>query len=260
CSRPLDTKNRSGSVLGRETAIQKMVWGEDGWLRLASGSRVAEATTVGPDLPLVPFKKEPIRDEFDSTTLGKHFQWLRGDISDKIFSLTANPSHLRLYGKEMIVSDYEVSLIARRQQAFIYEASTAMVFSPDEENQMAGLVVLYSNILHYYLYVGYDNHIGTFISIMSNDNRDINIYACRPEAIATGKQIYLRAEVDGPSLQFFYGFSENDYKPIGPVLDMTILSDEHSGGFTGAFVGLCCNDPSTLSAYADFDFFEYIEK
>ncbi|MGO4843251.1 family 43 glycosylhydrolase, partial [Rhizobiaceae sp. 2RAB30] len=35
CSRPLPGLRRS--PLGRETAIQKCVWGEDGWLRLAHG-------------------------------------------------------------------------------------------------------------------------------------------------------------------------------------------------------------------------------
>ena len=35
CGRPLP--NRGRCVLGRETAIQKMVWSHDGWLRTADG-------------------------------------------------------------------------------------------------------------------------------------------------------------------------------------------------------------------------------
>ena len=35
CGRPLH--NRGRCVLGRETAIQKMVWGKDGWLRTLDG-------------------------------------------------------------------------------------------------------------------------------------------------------------------------------------------------------------------------------
>ena len=39
CSRPLPGMRRS--PLGRETAVQKCVWGADGWLRLAGGVRGA---------------------------------------------------------------------------------------------------------------------------------------------------------------------------------------------------------------------------
>ena len=38
CSRPLAGRGRS--PLGRETAIQKCVWGDDGWLYLAQGGQV----------------------------------------------------------------------------------------------------------------------------------------------------------------------------------------------------------------------------
>jgi xylan 1,4-beta-xylosidase len=36
CGRPLP--NRGRCVLGRETAIQPMTWGDDGWLRTRDGS------------------------------------------------------------------------------------------------------------------------------------------------------------------------------------------------------------------------------
>ncbi|MBN2619316.1 MAG: hypothetical protein JXR64_13470, partial [Spirochaetales bacterium] len=176
-----------------------------------------------------------------------------------IFSLSDRPGYLRLYGKELIVSNYTLSLVARRQQSFKYNALTAMEFSSNEENQMAGLIVMYSNTLHHYLYVGYTESIGSYISIMTNNNKDYNQYICEPEKVIPGKQIFLKAVVENKDLQFYYGYSENDLKKIGPILDMSILSDENSNGFTGAFVGMCCNDPATMTNYADFEFFEYIE-
>lgn len=260
CSRPLDLKNRQGSVLGRETAIQKMKWDEDGWLRLADGKSVASEKTEAPNLPEFKFPTEPVKDDFDSENLNINFQWLRGDISHKIFSLTARDSHLRLYGKNMIVSNYEVSLVARRQQSFNYEASTSVEFNPDDENQMAGLVVMYSNNLYYYLYIGLDYNIGPYLSVMSNDRKKINLFECAPIPIGQDRKIFMKADVQGKKLQFYYSQDNNSYQKIGPVLDMMKLTDEHSRGFTGAFVGMCCNDPATRKAYADFDYFEYIEK
>jgi xylan 1,4-beta-xylosidase len=48
---------------------------------------------------------------------------------------------------------------------------------------------------------------------------------------------------------------------VGPVLDASKLSDEYASdfSFTGAFVGMACQDLSGRSAHADFDFFEYAE-
>ena len=44
CGRPLP--NRGRCTLGRETAIQKMVWGEDGWLRTADGEGIPSEATA----------------------------------------------------------------------------------------------------------------------------------------------------------------------------------------------------------------------
>lgn len=42
-------------------------------------------------------------------------------------------------------------------------------------------------------------------------------------------------------------------------LDASILSDEacNEGWFTGAMVGICCQDLTGFGTYADFDYFEY---
>ncbi len=54
CGRPL--RNRGRSILGRETAIQKVVWGEDGWPRLAGEAGLALAEVTAPKLSLIPFR------------------------------------------------------------------------------------------------------------------------------------------------------------------------------------------------------------
>ena len=71
------------------------------------------------------------------------------------------------------------------------------------------------------------------------------------------KKVYLKAEVDYKDLQFYYSFNGIDWTKLGDILDMQKISDEHSHGFTGAFVGICCQDPMTMKEYADFDYFIY---
>src|SRR5204862_7553486 len=75
CGRPL--RNRGRCTLGRETAIQKMIWGADGWLRTAEGEGRPTVTTPAPKLPVHEFPKTPARADFDSPQLPIDFQWLR---------------------------------------------------------------------------------------------------------------------------------------------------------------------------------------
>jgi len=257
CGRPVGKKARC--ILGRETSIQKMVWGDDDWLRLEAGGKAPQTELPAPDLPEFKFPDKPQRDDFDSGKLGIDYQWLRGDVFDVIASLSERPGFLRLKGREMIFSNYTQSLIARRQQSFNYTATTAMEFSPDEENQMAGLVVYYCNKLFYYLYVGYDYKFGRFISVMTRALDQFDLFAA-PRIKCDAERVYLRAEVAIDTLQFYYSFDESSWNKIGPVFDMSKLSDEVSHGFTGAFVGMACNDPAVQKKNADFDYFEYIER
>ncbi|HWT27024.1 MAG TPA: hypothetical protein VN131_03725 [Mobilitalea sp.] len=51
---------------------------------------------------------------------------------------------------------------------------------------------------------------------------------------------------------------------MGQDLDATVLSDDYYAPtghilFTGAFIGICCQDLSGQGAYADFDYLEYKE-
>lgn len=97
CSRPLP--NRGRSPLGRETAIQPMVWSPDGWLRTPSGEGVPQLEVRAPALAPHPFPAPQAREEFDGGRLPIDFQWLRSPWPDELFSLSARPSHLRLFGR-----------------------------------------------------------------------------------------------------------------------------------------------------------------
>ncbi|HRX15440.1 MAG TPA: glycoside hydrolase family 43 protein [Spirochaetota bacterium] len=256
-SRPVEEKKRC--ILGRETSIQKMMWGDDDWLRLEAGGNTPLAEVTVPDYGDTKKIIYPDRDDFDSDKLNINFQWLRGDVFGKMASLTERPGFLRLKGREAVYSKYTQALVARRQQSFKYSAQTAMEFDPNEENQMAGLVVYYCNELFYYLYMGYDYSIGAYISVMSNNLGDLDLFAAGRVAVKADR-VYLKAEVNYSELQFYYSTDDVSWIRVGDVLDMSLLSDDVSGGFTGAFVGMACHDPATMKVYADFDYFEYVEK
>ena len=74
----------------------------------------------------------------------------------------------------------------------------------------------------------------------------------------------LRVEVDEERLWFAYRLTGGQWQRLAQTFDASILSDEAqmpgSPNFTGAFVGMACQDMAGTAAPADFDWFEYRER
>lgn len=282
CGRPL--RNRGRCTLGRETAIQRMVWGADEWLRTLDGQGIPTLETPAPSGThltrpsdtLSPIGGEgdagneshtPHRHDFDSPQLPLDFQWLRTPHPEEIFSLSARPGFLRLFGRETIGSLFRQALVARRQQSHCYSATTVVEFEPEHFQQLAGLVCYYNSTKFHYLYLSYDETLGKHLRVMSclPDSTQADAFTALV-AIPTGKPVHLRVEVDCDRLHFAYRVEgvDKDWRWLAQQFDSSILSDEASApglsSFTGAFVGMACQDLAGTARVADFDFFEYQER
>ncbi len=258
CGRPL--RNRGRCTLGRETAIQPMTWGVDGWLRTTDGQGLPMLEGAGPYVES--------REDFDDARLPIDFQWLRSPWPDELFSLTTRPGHLRLFGRETPGSLFRQALVARRQQSHCYSASTVVEFEPEHFQQMAGLICYYSGTKFHYLYISHDETvgIGKHVRVMSAlpDQPAADAFT-PPIAIPAGKRIELRVEVDFERLYFGYRVDdEAEWRWLPQQFDASILSDEATApglpNFTGAFVGMACQDLAGTARHADFDWFEYVER
>ena len=263
CGRPL--KNRGRCVLGRETAIQRMVWGEDGWLRTEDGLGTAQVISAAPELVEQKWPSSPVRFEFDSQVLPIEFQWLRSPYPEELFSLSARPGYLRLFGRESMGSLFKQSLVARRQQAFCYTAMTSVEFEPEHYQQSAGLVCYYNGSKFHYLFVSHDEQTGKHIRVMSAlpDAPQSDAFTA-PIPVDAGVPIQLRVEVDFERLRFGFRVAGGAWQWLAEQFDASILSDEASApglpNFTGAFVGMACQDTAGTCKPADFDYFEYVER
>jgi xylan 1,4-beta-xylosidase len=263
CGRPLP--NRGRCILGRETAIQKMVWGGDGWLRPAEGEGAPVLETAAPDLPPAPWTAAPEREDFDGPDLPPAFQWLRTSEPERIFSLSARPGHLRLHGRETIGSLFTQALVARRLQAFSCSVRTRMDFEPEHFQQAAGLVLYYNGAKFHYLHVGHDEEIGRHIRVMSAIPDAPMADAFTPPLPLPPGPVELRAELDRERLLFaFRSEGDADWTWLPELFDASILSDEATApglpNFTGAFAGMACQDLAGTSRPADFDWFDYVER
>jgi xylan 1,4-beta-xylosidase len=261
CGRPVGEHRRC--ILGRETALEEVIW-KDGWLRLANGGNApcekVEIEGIVTDSTVV---KKYLMEDFDNNFWSVHLQTLRVPLAERA-SLTKRPGYLRLYGKESFTSCHYQSLLAHRQQSFYIEATTKLDFSPKSFQTMAGLVYYYDSLSYYYLYITQDEIAGRVLSIISSvlgrGSQPIGVGVSLP---ATG-EVYLRLTTQKEKAYFSYSLDDKSYIRIGKDLDATVLSDDYYASighimFTGAFIGICCQDLSGQGVYADFDYFEYKE-
>ncbi len=251
CGRPLPGVDRC--VLGRESAIRRMVWGEDGWLRVAdTDASIGEAPKVA------------AFDRFDGPALPDAFQWLRTPCPERLFSLSARPGWLRLHGRESIGSPFEQALVARRQTAFAYSAATRIEYDPQHFQQAAGLVCYYNASKFHYLHLTADDDGQRVLQVLSLlPEGDGVSRTTAPVAVPPG-EVELIARVDHADLRFGWRTAGADeWVWLEQTFDASILSDEATipglPNFTGTFVGVACQDMAGTALPADFAWFDYRE-
>ena len=267
-SRPLMPAKRC--TLGRETLIEKIRWDND-WPYLTTADKTTRTHVPAPDITPAPTIPTPKRETFELTSLAPSWQSLRIPVDESWLSLTERPQHLRLKGRESLSSTHCQSLIARRLQAFNIEAACQLEFKPKSFQQMAGLVCYYNTAHYLYFYASScdTDPLLNKLSLVVVDNNIASEPIINNVTYAEESPIYLKVKWHNEGVQFLYSHSKqaNDWHKFGPILDGSILSDDYvrDGGnkyraaFTGAFIGLNCQDLSGKNIPADFKWFSYQE-
>ncbi len=250
--------------LGRETAIQRLEW-KDGWPYVVGGNGPS-LEIEGPAIEEFKWVKDfDEKDDFNTDTLNAHFQSLRIPLGDKIVSLKDNPGHLRLYGKESLTSKFTQAFIARRWQHFNFTVETKVAFNPDTFQQSAGLVNYYNTENWTSLQISWHEDKGRILELSTCDNFTF-AEPLQDEVIVIPEDVeyvYLRAEVKTTTYQYSYSFDGKNWTIIPIKFESRKLSDDYiegGGFFTGAFVGMQCQDTSGQNLHADFDYFVYKEE
>ncbi|OOG67521.1 glycoside hydrolase 43 family protein [Sinorhizobium sp. A49] len=264
CGRPLPPERRC--TLGRETALQKCVWRDDGWLYLENGGPVPEITVEAPGAARSLTSPRVVETDFDDTALPSEFQWLRTPLPERIFSLERRAGHLRLFARESIGSWFEQALVARRQEHHSFRAETSVEFAPGTYQQVAGLTHYYNRHKFHALGLTWHETLGRALTILScpGDFPHGRLQFPVGSGIAVPEgPIGLAMEIRDNDLQFFWRQdAAADWQALGPVLDAGVVSDEggrgEHGSFTGAFAGMFAFDTSGAGLAADFDRFRYV--
>jgi len=256
CARPFVPELRC--TLGRETAIQKMIWTDDQWLRMASGGNLAEVLVEASNLPEVPVKQIPDFDDFNEEELGLQYYAPR-IMPQRFADLKARPGYVRIRGQESRTSLNQVSILARKLTSVYATVTTKMEFVPEVHQHSAGLILYYDNMNYINLRKYYSETLGqSALSIIHLENGEKTEFL-NTRIPVSDDPIYLRLIIEGRQSYFSWCYDGMNYQKIGRVFDTTRFSDEYCkyGEFTGTMVGLTCADRVKHSHYADFDFFEY---
>ena len=224
---PADAARFAGArryMLGRETAIQKMHWTEDGWLVLEKGGNTPECEVKAPACAQqnTQEEREPfVRDDFDGAVLDREYQSLRVPMDGRFLSLAERPGWLRMYGRSGLSSRFSQTLIARRMTEYV----------------------------------------GKCITLLKAENKKYE-YLTDYIPLEPGRDVVLGLTVRGTAAQFSFGYRGETMVKAGPRINAGFLSDEacQEGWFTGTMIGICCQDLTGFGKYADFDWFTVKEE
>lgn len=271
CSRPWHRQNesvhdpRGWSTLGRETAIQKVYWDEQGWPRIVGGHGGQIEVAAPKDAKETKSAPDHSRyDDFTTPTLDNNWNTLRVPFTPHMGNI--NAGQLKLIGHASLASTFDVSLIAQRWQAFNFDAQTKVHFNPFSYQQMAGLTNFYNDKHWSWIFITLDEKRGPVIEIAENNNGHYTSYlqdqAIQIPESTTG--VWFKTKVRTQTYSYAYSFDGQTWHDIDVQLDAAVLSDDYvlqtyGGFFTGAFVGLTAVDYAGYDQAATFDYFDYKE-
>lgn len=249
--RPIDGEFEN---LGRETFLLPVKWTEDGWPYFLGQNETVplsasrEGVTRNDSVTFGNFSKT---DDFDSEKLGLEWLTLRGPATE-YWSLKSTPGFLSL--KCAPVNSTETAVIpyvGRRVQHHVYDASTRMTFSPESDQECAGLLLMKDETHQYLLCLGCNDR-GHCIML----NR---IGEGKTETLATAPvdddltTVDLKVNSKGKTLAFSYSpDGGKNWKTVAENVDAGYLSTDRTGGFTGTTVGMYAtgNNNPQLPKYA----------
>lgn len=179
---------------------------------------------------------------------------------------TTGDGKLTLIGHSSLANTHELSLIARRWQAFYFDAQVKIKFNPFSYQQMAGLTNYYNDKHWSFVFITWNEINGSVIEVGENNRGNYTSYL-KDNAIKIPEGtefIWFRTQVRKASYSYEYSFDGETFVEIPVILDAAVLSDDYvlqsyGGFFTGAFVGLAVVDYSGYEQRAEFTDFEYKE-
>lgn len=247
------------TTLGRETALDPVIWTDDGWFKINNGkgpSEVQEALS----LPEYKVRDNSFIDEFDDDEFDLDWSFVRNPDYENISLNKERESHLCIWtGNDNLDSISAKNTLVHRECEFYFTADTKLEFDPSE-GARAGIVCYYSTKTYIRYNITRENG-QKIVELVINRNKGEEVFAKSP--ISENSPVYLRVETRGQLRRFLYAVEsegERTYFETGVVDPCIFLCDEgvptdrkrHTGTLTGIFAN---NGGTGVRERADFDRF-----
>jgi alpha-N-arabinofuranosidase len=271
--RPYEPCQRDFYNTGRETFMAPVTW-QDGWPVIIPEFEKVHYSYPAPNLPEHKWKDTfkngnfTLKDDFDSDILAPYWIFLRTP-REEWYSLSEKRGFLRLKLRPGEITQLgNPSFIGRRQQHLYCIAETAMLFTPETENESAGIVA-FQNELHYY-YMAVTLSGGKQVIRLeqplkkqrldpgTSGDRKTVLAEAPLEARQPDKPLYLRIKAEGNTIGFYYSEDRKTWNTLKADAHSRYLSTRKAGGFVGVTLAMYASSQGKPGGNtADFDWFEY---
>ncbi len=233
---------------GRETFLTPVTWTEDGWPVINPDFEEVKyqypvPNTTEKTIPAISLSPDvDYRIDF-TQPLDMRWMFLR-NVKENWYQLDPTAGTLRLQLRpEIIAQTGNPSLMLRRQPHLYGEVMTQLQFTPENEQEMAGLMVL-QNQDYYYFVTKKANQLQVLKKTESG-------FEALGQVAYDSPDVYLKIIADGGKYHFRYSADGQRFENLLSDVDATYLSTETAGGFIGCMYGLYATSngkPSTNHA------------
>ncbi|MBK8946150.1 MAG: glycoside hydrolase family 43 protein [Ignavibacteriae bacterium] len=205
---------------------------------------------------------------FDENELHKNFIFLRTPLT-KWFSLDEKKSYVALELREETCNGLgNPSFLGHRQHNNACVASTKLQFTPNSENEKAGLVIFTNENKHYFICKSLKENkevIQLFKSVKTDDHNN-GIMLIESREILDGnksKDVIFRIDINGGDFSFSYSFDNENWNLLKDKVDGTYIRAHIPEDFVGSVFGLYATSlgkESNSKAYFDNFYYEGKDK
>ena len=232
---------------GRDTFLAKVTW-EDGWPVVNPGVGMLESVVELPG-DGAEMKPESQVYHFFEKKLPMECMTLRKPLWEK-YDLFQRSGYLRLPTLPQTLNETSCpAFVAVRQKEYLYLASAGIEFSPCVNGEEAGLAILCDETHHVrFTKMMCDGKVQLVLDRRLGDKEE----KLAAEEIEDGF-VTLEIRGRGQKTDFYYKVQGKEKMLLVSDVDMTGLSTELAGGFTGCCLGMYASSNGEISEnHADF--------
>jgi len=240
---------------GRETFLAPVKWENDWPVFDLGGAEVKYRYPIGEKIDK---KNEPFngnylfRDDFAKDRLNIRYNFLR-TVRETWYDLSSKKGYLSLQLRpETCAGKGNPSFIGFHQPHLKGYAATALQFTPEAENEKAGLLVFQNERHYYFLCQSLEN--GKTVIQLFKENE---LLVSRPLDVKTKAPVLLKISADNDKYSFYYATDKYKWQSLMENADGKYLSTKGAGGFVGCLYALYATSENKTSAgKASYDWFE----